>query len=288
MKKTIKENIRSIGYLRWPRSFIRDQIGFSLVELLVAVLLGGIITAAALAVYMTQHNQWIVQDEIADMQANARAAIDEMATRIGMAGYRVPEGVPAIRASNSNPDTILVLTDSNALTGVKLEQAMSTPSSELRCTGYNLDGLNDGDWALIYDPATKTGEFFLVSSVNRSTSYIYHATMPLSRVYSIGSQVLKLNEYQYFLSAADSNHTNLMLQISGQAPQVFAENITNLNFTYVLDSGQTVDLPADASDIREVLISVDAITGRPDVDLNNQYRTRTLTTRVKVRNLGLN
>jgi hypothetical protein len=49
-----------------------------------------------------------------------------------------------------------------------------------------------------------------------------------------------------------------------------------------------VDVPVLADMIREVIITIDARNNNRDPDFQNQYRTRELTTRVKVRNLGVN
>jgi hypothetical protein len=97
-----------------------------------------------------------------------------------------------------------------------------------------------------------------------------------------------MNRYKYYISRSDASHPNLMVEVPGQAGQIYAENITDLQFRYVLSSGAIVDVPAISGMVREVLISIDARNNRLDPDAHGQYRTRELTTRVKVRNLGVN
>lgn len=63
------------------------QKGISLVELLIAVTLTILIGAAMLEFYLSQHNQFLVQEDISDMQQNARVAMDEITKNIRKAGY---------------------------------------------------------------------------------------------------------------------------------------------------------------------------------------------------------
>jgi prepilin-type N-terminal cleavage/methylation domain-containing protein len=266
------------------------QSGVTMVELLIAVLLAGIVTSAAFSVYITQHKQWIVQDEIADMQANIRAASDELTTQIRMAGQGLPDEFPggAIWAFNTNPDTIVIIYDTGALTGVETEQPMAQPSAELLCDGHDLSGLHDGEWAYIFDPNNNTGEYFLASQVDDASDRIIHASMPLSRVYPVGSRIMKLARKRYYISTADPNHPTFMLQNIGQNAEPYAENITALNIRYVLSSGAVVDVPPRPNMVREVLLTIDSRTNQSDTEFQRAYRQRSITTRAKVRNLGMN
>lgn len=260
--------------------------GFTLIELLIAVLLAAIVTSAAMGIYIAQHKQLIVQDEVTDMQANIRAAAVELTSKIRMAGYKVPEGIPKLEASNTNPDTITITFDSGGFEDVTVEHPMPQPSSELRCDGHDVSPLQDDDWVFIYDPFTRTGEFFLVTQVQVDASHIQHNTMALSRIYPVGSQVIMMNQFKYYIDNSNPDHPNLIAWTHRTGPQVFAENITDLNFQYVLASGQIVDTFVDEDMVREVVITIDARTDKRDLEFHTDYRTRGLDTRVKVRNLG--
>jgi len=263
------------------------RLGFTLIELLISVFLAAIVTSAAMGIYITQHKQLIVQDEISDMQANIRAAAVELATNIRMAGFNVPGTVPKLEAYNTNPDTIIVTFDAGNLDNVQIEHDMPQVSAELRCDGHDVSGLTDGDWVFIYDPVNDTGEFFETSHIQFASSNIQHNTMPLTRTYTTGSLVIKMNRFKYYIDRTDPNHPNLMMQAVGQQPEIYAENITDLNFRYVLSSGAIVDVPPSSDMVREILINIQAQTNDPDHEFETPYRSRTLDTRVKVRNLGL-
>ena len=269
---------------------VKYLAGFTVVELLVSLILAAIVTSAAMALYITQHKQLLVQDEISDMQAGVRAATAELATKIRMAGYKVPITNLAIRAANNNPDSIAIAYDTGEIGDVRLSAAMASVSADLQCNGYSLAGISNNDWLYIYDPTAKVGEYFLVTNIQSSPPVLQHTGMNFSRVYPLGSQLYKIRRYKYYVdNTTDTNHPNLMVQVDTQAPQIFAENITNLNFTYKLSSGVTVDVPILADMVREVIITVDARTDDADSQFSaRQYRTRSLSTRVKVRNLGVN
>jgi Tfp pilus assembly protein PilW len=267
--------------------YLKNNQGISLIELLIGAIISCVIVTSALSLYVTQHKHMVVQSQVSDMQLNARAAIQELANKIRMAGFGVPEGIEAVRASNTNPDTIVILFDNADLSGIITNQAMANPSSELRCDG-DISSLQAGNWLYIYDPTTKTGEAFLVSDVQSGAGRIQHTTMPLSRSYPVGSRVISMSINKYYVdNLTDPSHPAMMLANTGQAAQIYADNITDLQFRYVLSSGAIVDVPSMAGMIREIIIIVTARTETADRDLDNSYRTRNLQTRVKVRNLGI-
>ncbi len=267
--------------------FIQNK-GMTVVELLISSFISVIVISASLGVYIAQHKHMIVQEQVSDMQNSIRASMEELSTKIKMAGYNVPEGLVALTAYNTNPDTIQLTFDSSVLEGVEIDHAMPQPSAELRCSG-DISGLNDDDWAYIYDPTTQTGEFFLISHVQYAAGHIQHNTMPLSHTYPIGSQIWKINQYKYFIDkTTDPDHPKLMVQYFGDTPQIYADNITNLQFKYKLTSGVTVDVPPMPEMVKEVNIKLTARTEREDEVQSFGYRTRNLETTVKVRNLAIN
>jgi hypothetical protein len=79
-----------------------------------------------------------------------------------------------------------------------------------------------------------------------------------------------------------------MVQYAGFAPQVYAENITDLQIEYVLSNGAVVDVPPMPEMVREVRIRLTARTDKEDNVESFGYRTRNIETTVKVRNLSFN
>ena len=67
-------------------TIVHNRDGFSLIELLVAVALSVIIMAAIYSTYYSQQKSFIVQEQLAAMQQNLRAAMFYMEREIRMAG----------------------------------------------------------------------------------------------------------------------------------------------------------------------------------------------------------
>jgi prepilin-type N-terminal cleavage/methylation domain-containing protein len=260
--------------------------GFSLVELLIALLMTGVLATAGYGVYLSQHEGWIIQEQVSTMQQNARAGMHELEIRIRMAGYGIPGGFEPIYAANTNPDTITVLLQNEFECEATIEHAMPQPSSELRCDGHDVSCFEEDTWAYIYDPSADTGEFFYVTGVQVGGDRIQHSA-PLSRSYSQGSVVMYLDLYKFYIDTTDTNHPTLMVKREGNQSYVYAEDIEDLQFRYGLANGVFVDIPPAASVVREVVITLTARTAKEDLQLAGEYRRRTITSDVKVRNLGL-
>jgi type IV pilus assembly protein PilW len=66
---------------------IRENSGFTLIELLIAIALGLVILAGLYKTFRTQHDTYIVQDQVAAMQQNLRAAMYLITRDLQMAGW---------------------------------------------------------------------------------------------------------------------------------------------------------------------------------------------------------
>ena len=80
---------------------IKSQKGMTLLELLIACFLTFVIGAAALEFYSSQHNQWLAQNDVSDMQQNIRALLDELTTNIRSAGFGIITSHPRIRVTSN-------------------------------------------------------------------------------------------------------------------------------------------------------------------------------------------
>jgi len=259
----------------------------TLVELLVALVISSMIASAGYGIYLTQHEGWIIQEQVTNMQQNVRVAMHELESKIRMAGYGLRGGIDPIYAKNTNPDTITVVFQNEINCEAPLELTMPQQSADLSCGGHDVSCFKENTWAYIYDPSADTGEFFYITQVQTSSSHIQHNTMNLSRCYPVGSIVMFVDRYKFYIDRSDTNHPNLMRQGVGETPQVYAEDIEDLQFRYGLANGVFLDVPPAASVVREVLITLTARTERKDLQFSGKYRRRTLASDVKVRNLGL-
>jgi type IV pilus assembly protein PilW len=63
------------------------QAGFTLVEIMIALFISGLIMAGIFTVYTSQRRTFDIQDQVDEMQLNLRAPLDVMVREIRMAGY---------------------------------------------------------------------------------------------------------------------------------------------------------------------------------------------------------
>ncbi len=271
---------------RWHKR-VAGASGFSLIEVLIALFLTTLITTAAFKAYITQHKNYLIQDDITEIQQGARASIDELTKQIRMAGYALPYGLPSIIAGNTDPDTITITYHQDGC-DTYLSDPMPLPSSELKC-GTDISCFSSGQWVYIWEPDSAKGEWFEISEVQAAAFHLQHRESSLGRKYGAKSTILSMARVQFYIDNTDPDHPNLMMKAVGRDPQVYAENITDLQFQYKLSNGTIVDVPPIVEDIREVIIVVTGRSANPDPDRpdGDQYRFRTYTSSVSLRNLNV-
>jgi len=76
---------------------LKNERGYTLQELLVAIPLGMLIMTGVMTVFISQSRSYHAQEQLNEMQQNARAAMDIMVREIKMAGYD-PTDIPGFDA----------------------------------------------------------------------------------------------------------------------------------------------------------------------------------------------
>lgn len=268
---------------------LKSNQGVTLPELLIALLLTALLSAAMFKIYINQHHAWLIQDRVIEMQQNARAAIDELTRQLRQAGYELPNGLKPIEAYDTNPDTVVIYYKSNLKCEATIGKQMPQPSSELDCDHPSSDVscFAEGQYVFILDPYIEQGEFFTISHVQTTPAKIQHNADPLSRCYPAGSIILGLDKVKFYIDESDADHPRMMIQVGENIPQVYAEDIVDLQFEYTLKNGMTVAVPSIPRDVRDISIKLTARTPDPDVEFaDNPYRYETYQSRVYLRNLG--
>jgi len=69
------------------RKLHKDIRGITVVEMLIASFMSLLVAGASLHFYLSQHKSWLAQNDVSDVQQNARASLDEIAAQLRMAGY---------------------------------------------------------------------------------------------------------------------------------------------------------------------------------------------------------
>lgn len=268
--------------------------GFSLVELIVAVAIMGIIIGSGLSLYLNQQKQYLIQEQVVETQQSVRISMNELAKNIRMAGYGYfPTGLDPVESVDSDPDTIMLrqnLIDCYAVIGKSVLSNTMHTRDNVSCFVYGLR-------AYIWD-FNGQSEWFVVDHVDTNEGlgwYEIHATENLQNVYDKkdNPQVIAMRELKYFIDQqTDPDHPSLMRSVNGEAPHVYAENVEDLQVTYIMKDGSSTSQPGNVNDVREIQIELHARTERQDPewtdpDHDDGYRRRMLVCRVDARNLGL-
>ena len=255
--------------------------GVTLIELLIALVLSSILTAALYRVFISQQNAYTVQEQVADMQQNVRTAMGQMTKEIRMAGYG---GDMLTIFGHINGFTDIVTPASNAITVILadqvgvLKQNTAKGAHQLKVTNariFNADkkrylclnGLNN----------------YLVQSVTEDTILL---TAPLAEGHPINQPVYLVKAVSYYLGSSGAKTVLRRNENTGGGGQPLADNIESLEFTYFDANGNATSNP---SDIRMVNVTVTAKTNMLDPQLKggDGYRRRTLSSNIRVRNMGL-
>jgi len=308
-------------------SRLNKKKGFTLIELLIAMALSGIVISAIYTLYISQNKSYAIQEQIAEMQQNARVAMDMIIRDVRMAGYfgctgdtitntlnnsstndYISTGVVGVNNDTSDGNNIKNGTDEIFLKyGDPSENIEVTPPyMPTTSAAIHVDdsgSLEDFDIAVISD--CEYTSILQITNVSGGGGTIVHntgvgspgnATKDLGHKYEENSFIMKLHNINYYVRTDDT-----LMRSDGGSAQPLAENIEDLQFAYQDEDGNWFDSPPTVEDIRSVRINVLARTDKVDPDFGgsrpeiedhaagstDNYRRRLFTTVVRVRNMGL-
>ncbi|MFQ5453088.1 MAG: PilW family protein [Candidatus Zixiibacteriota bacterium] len=270
-----------------------NKKGFTLLEVLIATLLGSVLTMGALHFYVTEHNNLITQYSISDMQQNLRSSLNEMTIQIRNAGANLPDNYQAIESATTNPDTLTVRyarIGGNISIGEKTSKLQTAPIHVAK--GSDLSSFSIGDKVYLWYTAQNQGEWFTITNVqtNNGSGWeeISHSGQELLFDPQTGDAIIALQEVKYFINANDPSFPLFMRSLNGDTAQVYAENINDLQLKYYLSTFDTVDVVTPFDSIFVVNVSMTFQTIQEDYEMAKNsgqgYRFRTLETEVLVRN----
>lgn len=123
----------------------KNQHGFTLVEIMLAVTLSLILIAGVIQVYLSSKTSFTVQNQLARLQENQRVSVEFLQRDIRQAGFNVGGNTPIITVTEgvgTSPDSITVRLASNtdclgAATpnGIAVNTYSISNTRQLMCTG---------------------------------------------------------------------------------------------------------------------------------------------------------
>ena len=259
----------------------KKKNGVTLIELLIALVLSSLLTAALYRAFIGQQKTYTVQDQVADMQQNVRIAIGQITKEIRMAGYG---GEMLSIFGNINGFTDIITPASNTITiiladqvGV-LKQNTTKGTNQLKVTNARIFNTDKKKYLCLNGLNN-----YLVQGVTEDTIIL---TAPLEEGHPVNQPVYLVKAISYYLGLSGVKTVLRRNENTGGGGQPLADNIESLEFSYFDTNG---DLTANPSDIRMVKVTVTARTNILDPHLKggDGYRRRTLSTHIRVRNMGM-
>jgi prepilin-type N-terminal cleavage/methylation domain-containing protein len=289
--------------------------GFTLTETMVSLVMFVIITLFGYHIFRADQKSYVEQEEVTNMQQQARSAMEQLTSDLRIAGSGVPSGgvssdigllfpVEPGNAGSILPDTMLVLANFNKIQS-DLAAPMPNESAEIKVEDSSQFSI--GALAIITGATLscgEAGEVFQITHISDDgTNMLQHnsrspwnSDQKLFCSYIPPATVLLVNYRKYYIDDTDPEHPRLMLEEDALEPQVIADNIENLQLEYDLVTGER-DMPDPDSPgaIRKATITIVARTNTPDPEWphgvhsvtgeSDNYRRVTLTSDIQIRNL---
>jgi type IV pilus assembly protein PilW len=231
---------------------VNKDNGFTLVELMIAVAISGIVSIAIYSAYVAQQRSAIAQEQVGEMQQSIRAGLNIMEHEIRMAGHdpRASAGASITTANASQLIfTMVADTDGNDNDG----DGTKDEEDELESVEYYLyDAYSDGDQDL--GRRTPTNTQAVAENID-AIEFRYTLNDASQTLTPTAAQLADIRAVQVSILAragrADQNFTNTM--------------------TYTPASGNAWDLNGAAAGSAP----------------NDNFRRRLFITTIKCRNMGL-
>ena len=268
-------------------SLLRKNKGVTLIELLVALVITGILVAAIYRTFIGQQKTYTVQEEVVDMQQNVRAAINQMMTEIRVAGFgNVSMVLPVTIAGKTfndvvNPNTP-VAGSVTILSGGGATTVAATPASNK----VTVNSLTDSHGNTLFDTGDRKYvsiggvESYVITDISGNTLTL---SGTLTYSHPVGTAVYGIRAISYQVDGAG---TLLRDENTGAGGQALADNIENLQLGYLNANGNP---PAQNADIRVIQVTLRARTDAPDPDYKTDggYRNRQIVSSIHLKNMGL-
>ena len=278
---------------------LRQNKGITLIELLVALVITGILVGAIYRTFIGQQKTYTVQEQVVDMQQNVRGGINRMMREIRMAGFgNVSMLLPAPYGSgpgvtiggktyndvvNANYPvagsvTILSAMGSTTLTAIPATNQV-TVNSLTDTHGNTLFDLGDRQYVSIGGL-----ESYRITNIAGTTLTL---SGNLTYNHSVNTPVFAIRAISYQVGMVDGKPTLLRDENTGAGGQPLTDNIETLQFVYLKDDGITQT--ANPPDIRIVQVTLRARTNDSDPEYKSDggYRKRVIASNVHLKNMGL-
>jgi type IV pilus assembly protein PilW len=273
--------------LRPPHTRLAGQRGVSMVELMIAMLLGLFLMAAMLQLFSSNKSTYTNMEGLSQIQENARAGIERLKSRVRMAGYMGCSNLDILEPNNItvptvnfNANVLITGTDNDSNTSNSIVDATDTVSiisATLANTALSADMTADDSDVLLTNPKhfqvndlmiitdCENADIFRISNIDTSGLVVEHKTTTgvnssniLSKAYLANStRVMSMQNVTY--SVQDTSRVdesgNAVLSLfetpTGGARIEIMTGVEDMQITYGEDTSNDgeADVYRDASTV---------------------------------------
>lgn len=258
----------------------RRTAGFSLIEVMAAIVIMGIAMTAVFSTFLFQQQSYTTQARVAEMQQNIRDTVQAISRDIRMSSYGIPFNVNII----DNEIASRHLTHVNSTTGPDELYIVYRYDGDAAYPSFNVNlsagastvalastaGFAAGDRVIVYN--STNADLFRVTAVSSTTLTLQGGAVA---DYSSGATLSRVRYVRYFVdNTTDPSHPRQMVdRRNGQPPQPLGDDIEDIQFQFSMDTNgdgalEVMDnnVAANASLVRQVRVHVLARSRSPEKD----------------------
>jgi len=212
---------------------LKNDRGFTMIELMISGVLGVIVLGVAIYVFTKQQDVSTTQNASTNIRAKGRHAIKVLAQELKEIGFGLPPNEGFI-----SPDPVA---DSATISyrANLFDVRASTPPSAANGGSLNdtdIDVVEDGgdfsdnDKVIIYNPSYGDSELNTVSGTPSSTNIPLGSGLANTYSYGSNSKLVTINKYNDVV--IDLNGTNIRKTVDGGTSTVIVSDVSSLAFSF--------------------------------------------------------
>ncbi|UCE18358.1 MAG: hypothetical protein JSV84_16120 [Gemmatimonadota bacterium] len=264
--------------------------GASIIELLICLVIASVLVTFMTRFFVAQNRISHIEEQVSFMQENVRLAMEIITRDVMNAGTGIPSGegvfplIPGDGASGSSDSLVIMANFDYQYTELFEDEQVDQTIHVMNATGFYVGGL-------LYIEDFDGGAFHTITSITLDTPKEDQITVsqPLNRPFQKDDTVVSpIARVSYGLTWTEQGRPSLVRTVKGSGAKVLAENIEDLQFSFIMSDGSETSQPADMTEVRLVKIQMTARTEKADCEfVDDGYRRRTLESIVQPRNLDL-